>query len=159
MRWAWGIGTTQVLHVLATQMLVMRKPHTMRVTFNGRLGHGIYAKDMILSLIGRFGTAAGTGHVVEYAGPAIRALPIEGRLTVCNMSVEFGARAGLIAADDATFEYLAGRPFAPTGAAWDAALRYWHDLPSDAGARYDAELEIDCAAIASRVTWATRRRT
>ena len=151
--WAWGIGTTQVLHVLATQMLILRKPRTMRVTFNGRLGHGIYAKDMILSLIGRFGTAAGTGHVVEYAGPAIRALPIEGRLTVCNMSVEFGARAGLIAADDATFEYLAGRPFAPTGAAWDAALRYGHDLPSDAGARYDAELEIDCAAIAPRVTW------
>jgi 3-isopropylmalate/(R)-2-methylmalate dehydratase large subunit len=151
--WAWGIGTTQVLHVLATQMLVLRKPRTMRVTFTGRLGRGVYSKDMILSLIGRYGTAAGTGHVVEYAGPAILALPVEGRLTVCNMSVEFGARAGLIAADDTTFEYLSGRPFAPTGDGWDVAVADWRGLPSDDGAQYDTELEIDCTAIAPRVTW------
>jgi 3-isopropylmalate/(R)-2-methylmalate dehydratase large subunit len=151
--WAWGIGTTQVLHVLATQMLALRKPRTMRVAFTGRLGRGVYAKDMILSLIGHYGTAAGTGHVVEYVGPTIRALPVEGRLTVCNMSVEFGARAGLIAADDTTFEYLAGRPFAPTGAGWDVAVADWRGSPSDDGAQYDTELEIDCTAIAPRVTW------
>jgi 3-isopropylmalate/(R)-2-methylmalate dehydratase large subunit len=151
--WAWGIGTTQVLHVLASGMLILRKPRTMRVNFTGRLAPGVHAKDMILTLIGTYGTAAGTGHVVEYAGPAIRALPVEGRLTVCNMSVEFGARAGLIAPDDATFTYLAGRPFAPTGAAWDAAEADWRGLPSDDEARYDAELEIDCGAIAPRVTW------
>ena len=151
--WAWGIGTTQVLHVLAAQMLLLRKPRTMRVTFNGTPGPGIFAKDLILHLIGRQGVAAGTGHVVEYAGPAIRALPIEGRLTVCNMSIEFGARAGLIAADDATFQYLAGREFAPKGAMWDAALADWRQLPSDNGAVFDQEIEIDCAAIAPRITW------
>lgn len=151
--WAWGIGTTQVLHVLATQMLLLRKPATMRVTFNGTPGRGVYAKDLILHLIGQYGVATGTGHVVEYAGPAIRALPIEGRLTVCNMSIEFGARAGIIAADDTTFQYLAGRAFAPTGAAWDAALSEWLRLPSDPGARYDRELVVDCDAIAPRVTW------
>jgi 3-isopropylmalate/(R)-2-methylmalate dehydratase large subunit len=151
--WAWGIGTTQVLHVLATQMLLLRKPRTMRVTFNGAPGRGVFAKDLILHLIGQHGVATGTGHVVEYAGPAIRALPIEGRLTVCNMSIEFGARAGLIAADDTTFQYLWGREFAPKGAAWDAALTEWRGLPSDDGARYDQELVVDCDAIAPRVTW------
>ncbi len=151
--WASGIGTTQVLHVLATQTLLLQRPKTMRVTFDGRAGPGVYAKDLILHLIGRFGTASGTGHVVEYAGPAIRALPIEGRLTICNMSIEFGARSGLIAPDDATFEYLAGRPFAPKRARWDAALASWRALPADAGARYDRELQLDCDAIGPQVSW------
>ena len=151
--WASGIGTTQVLHVLATQTLLLQRPKTMRVTFDGRAGPGVYAKDLILHLIGRFGTASGTGHVIEYAGPAIRALPIEGRLTICNMSIEFGARSGLIAPDDATFEYLAGRPFAPKGAGWDAALASWRVLPADPGARYDRELQLDCDAIGPQVSW------
>jgi len=151
--WAWGIGTTQVLHVLATQMLILRKPRTMRVDFSGRLAPGVYAKDMILSLIGKYGTAAGTGHVVEYAGPAIRALPVEGRLTICNMSVEFGARAGLIAPDDATYDYLARRPFSPVGAAWDEAVANWRGLPSDEAASYDTELELDVSTVAPHVTW------
>ncbi len=151
--WAWGIGTTQVLHVLATQTLIQRRSRTMRVSFNGRIAEGVFAKDLILYLIGRHGVATGTGHVVEYAGPAIRALAVEGRLTICNMSIEFGARSGLIAPDDATIEYLAGRPFAPKGANWDAAVADWRTLPSDPGARYDRELDIDCAAIQPQVTW------
>jgi 3-isopropylmalate/(R)-2-methylmalate dehydratase large subunit len=151
--WAWGIGTTQVLHVLATQTLIQRRPKTMCVTFAGRIARGVFAKDLILYLIGRHGTAAGTGHVVEYAGPAIRALPLEGRLTICNMSIEFGARAGLVAPDETTIEYLSGRAFAPSGAAWDAAMVEWRALPSDAGARYDTELAIDCDALQPQVTW------
>ncbi len=151
--WAWGIGTTQVLHVLATQTLIQRRPKTMRVNFTGRIARGVFAKDLILYLIGRHGTATGTGHVVEYAGPAIRTLPVEGRLTICNMSIEFGARSGIIAPDETTIEYLAGRAFAPNGAAWDAAVADWRALPSDASARYDSELEIDCDAIRPQVTW------
>jgi 3-isopropylmalate/(R)-2-methylmalate dehydratase large subunit len=123
------------------------------VTFDGRLGRGVFAKDLILHLIGKYGTAAGTGYVVEYAGPAIRALPVEGRLTICNMSIEFGARSGLIAPDDATYAYLAGRGFAPEGAAWDEAVAAWRALPSDAGAIYDRELHVDCDAIGPQVTW------
>ena len=115
--WAWGIGTTEVMHVLATQSLILRRPQTMRAEFNGRAAQGVFAKDMILALIGRHGIEAGVGHVVQYAGPAIRALPIEARLTVCNMSIEFGARAGLIAPDDTTFEYLPAARFAPEGRA------------------------------------------
>jgi 3-isopropylmalate/(R)-2-methylmalate dehydratase large subunit len=151
--WAWGIGTTQVLHVLATQTLIQRRSRTMRVNFTGRIAPGVFAKDLILYLIGRHGTAAGTGHVVEYAGPAIRALAFEGRLTICNMSIEVGARSGLVAPDETTIEYLAGRPFAPKGAAFDAAVADWRALPSDAGARYDREIEIDCDAIQPQVTW------
>lgn len=153
--WAWGIGTTQVLHVLATQTLIQRRPQTMRVTFEGRMGPGVYAKDLILHLIACHGTAAGTGYVVEYAGPAIRALPLEARLTICNMSIEFGARSGLIAPDDTTTQYLAGRPYAPRGPMWDAAVRHWGTLPSDDGARYDREITIDCAPIGPQVSWGT----
>jgi 3-isopropylmalate/(R)-2-methylmalate dehydratase large subunit len=142
-----------VLHVLATQTLIQRKPKTMRVTFSGALQPGVYAKDMILALIGAHGTAAGTGHVVEYGGPAIRALPIEARLTICNMSIEFGARSGLIAPDDTTIAYLEGRIFAPKGHNWESAVSDWRDLPSDEEARYDTELSIDCDCLAPQVTW------
>ncbi|HWK46901.1 MAG TPA: 3-isopropylmalate dehydratase large subunit [Stellaceae bacterium] len=153
--WAWGIGTTQVLHVLATQTLIQRRPKTMRVSFTGRLPAGVFAKDLVLYLIGRHGTAAGTGHVVEYSGEAIRSLPIEARLTICNMSIEFGARSGLIAPDDSTIEYLAGRPFAPRGADWDSAVQAWRALPSDDDASYDTEIAIDCTRIRPQVSWGT----
>ena len=153
--WAWGIGTTEIERVLATQTLIQRKPKTMRVNFSGTLHKGVYAKDLILYFIGRHGNAVGTGYAVEYAGPAIRALPIEGRMTICNMSIEFGARSGLIAPDDATFAYLAGRPFAPAGALWDRAVADWRRLPSDEGARYDREIDIDCSAITPQITWGT----
>jgi 3-isopropylmalate/(R)-2-methylmalate dehydratase large subunit len=153
--WAWGIGTTEVERVLATQALVQKKPRNMRVNFTGRMSPGIFAKDLVLYLIGQHGIAAGAGHVVEYAGPVIRALPIEGRLTICNMSIEFGARSGLVAPDDLTFEYLAGRPYAPAGALWDLALAHWRGLPSDEAAVFDREIEIDCAQIKPQISWGT----
>jgi 3-isopropylmalate/(R)-2-methylmalate dehydratase large subunit len=153
--WAWGIGTTEVMQVFATQTLIMRRPRTLRATFNGKPPRGVYAKDMILSLIGKYGIEAGVGHVVEYAGPAIRALPIEGRLTICNMSIEFGARGGLIAADDTTFQYLHGREMAPKGSLWDKAVADWRTLFSVPDAQYDTELEIDCTDLSPRVTWGT----
>jgi 3-isopropylmalate/(R)-2-methylmalate dehydratase large subunit len=152
---AFGVGASEVAHVLATQTIVQKKPRTMRVSFEGRLPLGVTPKDMILSLIGTVGTAGGTGHAVEYAGPAIRALSVEGRLTICNMSIEFGAKMGQIAPDDATFEYLSGRPFAPKGATWDAALAHWRTLPSDAEAGFDREITIDIAGIEPQVTWGT----
>jgi 3-isopropylmalate/(R)-2-methylmalate dehydratase large subunit len=151
--WAWGIGTTEVMQVLATQSLVQRKPRTMRVNFSGAMGPGIYAKDLILYLIGTCGVDAGVGHVVQYAGPVIRALPIEARLTICNMSIEFGARGGLIAADDTTFEFLHGRPHAPKGEKWDLAVAAWRRLYDDSEAQYDQEVDIDCAQIRPQVTW------
>ena len=151
--WAWGIGSTQVLHVLATQTLIQRKPKTMRINFNGTLNVGVFAKDLILYLIGREGTAGGTGYVVEYAGPAISSMPIEGRLTVCNMSIEFGARSGLIAPDDTTIEYLSGRPLAPKGRALDEAIANWRELRSDADAAFDRTVDIDCSRILPQVTW------
>jgi len=151
--WAWGIGTTEVMQVLATQALVQRKPRTMRVNFNGKPAPGTYAKDIILHLIGAHGVDAGVGHVVQYAGPVIRAMPIEGRLTICNMSIEFGARGGLIAADDTTFEFLQGRPYAPAGAKWDLAIDAWRRLYDDTDAQYDREIDIDCSAIQPQVTW------
>ncbi len=151
--WAWGIGTTEVMQVLATQALVQRKPRTMRVNFSGAMGPGIYAKDLILYLIGACGVDAGVGHVVQYAGPVIRALPIEARLTICNMSIEFGARGGLIAADDTTFEFLHGRPHAPTDEKWDLAVAAWRRLYDDGEAQYDQEVDIDCGQIRPQVTW------
>ena len=151
--WAWGIGTTEVMQVLATQALVQRMPRTMRVNFSGTMGPGIYAKDLILYFIGACGVDAGVGHVVQYAGPVIRALPIEARLTICNMSIEFGARGGLIAADDTTFEFLHGRPHAPTGEKWDLAVAAWRRLYDDGEAQYDQEVDIDCAQIRPQVTW------
>lgn len=153
--WAWGIGTTEVERVLTTQTLVQRKPKTMRVNFSGTLRNGIYAKDLVLYLIGKYGTAGGTGFAIEYAGPAIRAMPVEGRLTICNMSIEFGARSGLVAPDDTTLSYLAGRRYAPRREAWDEAVAYWRALPSDAGAVFDRELDVDCDLVAPQITWGT----
>jgi 3-isopropylmalate/(R)-2-methylmalate dehydratase large subunit len=150
---AWGIGTTEVMHVLAAQSLLQRKPKQLRINFHGSVAPGIFAKDLILYFIGRHGVAAASGYAVEYAGPAMAALTIEGRMTICNMSIELGARMGIIAPDDATIDYLAGRPFAPRGAAWDAAVDSWRGLPSDAGARFDREIDIDCGKIKPQITW------
>lgn len=153
--WAWGIGTSEVMQVLATQTLIMRKPKTMRASFHGKLPRGLYAKDMIMALIGRYGIEAGVGHVVQFAGPAVTALPIEGRLTVANMSIEFGARGALIAADDTTFQYLHGREMSPKGALWDQAVADWRALFDDSECEYDREIEIDCSHIKPQVTWGT----
>lgn len=152
---AMGIGTSELEHVLATQTLVLRRPKTMRVRFDGTLGAGVTAKDMILCLIGRIGTKAGVGHAVEYAGDAVSALPVEARLTLCNMSIELGARVGMVAPDDATFAYLDGRMFAPKGAMWDRALAHWRTLPSEPDAVFDRDETIDASAIAPQVTWGT----
>ncbi|MFT5174450.1 MAG: 3-isopropylmalate/(R)-2-methylmalate dehydratase large subunit [Gammaproteobacteria bacterium] len=153
--YACGIGTSEVEHVLATQTLVQRKPMRMRINFHGELGVGVAAKDLVLYLIGQIGIAAGRGYVVEYAGETIRNMPMEGRLTVCNMSIELGARAGLIAPDETTFTYLKGLAYAPQGASWDEALAHWRTLASDADAVYDKELDVDCSTIEPQVTWGT----
>ena len=152
---AFGIGTSEVEHVLATQTLVQRRPRTMRISVEGTLPLGCTAKDVILAIIGKIGTAGGTGHVIEYAGNIIRDLSMEGRMTVCNMSIEAGARAGLIAPDETTFAYLGGRPMAPEGEQWGRAVAYWRTLPSDAGAAYDREVVLDAASIEPQVTWGT----
>jgi len=152
---AFGIGTSEVEHVLATQTLIMQPSKNMRITVEGDLPLGVTAKDMILAIIGQIGTAGGTGHVIEYCGEAIRKLSMEGRMTVCNMSIEAGARAGLITPDEVTFAYLKGKPKAPQGADWDKAVSWWRTLPSDAGARYDKEVKIDAARIVPTVTWGT----
>ncbi len=152
---AFGIGTSEVEQALATQCLVLKKSKSMLVRVNGNVGHGVTAKDIVLAIIGRIGTAGGTGYALEYAGEAIEALSIEGRMTVCNMSVEAGARAGLIAVDAKTLDYLRGRPFAPQGALWDRAAEQWRTLRSDAGARFDRVVEIDAAQIEPQVTWGT----
>jgi len=150
---AFGIGATEVGHVLATQTIWQRKPKAMRITIDGKLGAGVAAKDVILAIIGKIGAAGATGHVIEYAGSTITGLSMEGRLTVCNMSIEAGARAGMIAPDDTTFAYLAGRPFAPTGDAWDNWLARWRTLPSDPRATFDREFSLSAADIAPMVTW------
>ncbi len=152
---AFGIGTSEVEHVLATQTLLQRPAKNMRVAVEGELPFGVGAKDIVLAIIGEIGTAGGTGHVIEYAGSAIRALSMEGRMTVCNMTIEAGARAGLVAPDDKTFDYLRGRPLAPKGGAWEQALAYWKTLPSDKGAKFDREVRLDAAKIAPMVTWGT----
>ena len=154
---ALGIGTSEVEHVLATQTLPQRKPKTFKVEFQGRLSSRVTAKDLVLKLIGLIGTSGGTGYVLEYAGDAIRSLSMEGRMTVCNMSIEAGARAGLIAPDETTFRYLSAkkRPYAPQGAAFDKAVSYWKTLPTDPGAKFDRELTIDASQIAPQVTWGT----
>jgi 3-isopropylmalate/(R)-2-methylmalate dehydratase large subunit len=152
---AFGIGTTEVEHVLATQCLLQRKPSTYEVRVEGSLRPGVSAKDIILALIAYIGVGGGTGHVFEYTGPAIRALSMEERMTVCNMSIEAGARAGLIAPDDTTFEYLAGRPYAPAGAAWDAALEHWRQLPGDEGAPYHRSVTLDASLLEPMVTFGT----
>ena len=150
---AWGIGGGELTHILATQTSVQRKPKTMRIMLDGRLPPGTQGKDIILRLIGEIGVAAGNGHAVEYAGSAIRGLAMEGRFTVCNMSVEFGARFGMIAPDDTTLNYVAGRPYAPREALWDAALADWRALPSDPAAAFDCEIALDLTGLAPQVTW------
>jgi 3-isopropylmalate/(R)-2-methylmalate dehydratase large subunit len=150
-----GIGTSEVEHVLATQTLPQRRPRSLRIRFAGELPPGVTAKDMVLAAIGEIGVDGGVGHVIEYAGPAIEALSMEGRMTICNMSIEAGARAGLIAPDETTFAYLEGRPGAPIGADWERALERWRGLPTDPDATFDREVEIDVAAIRPQVTWGT----
>ena len=150
---AFGIGSSELTHVLATQALIQRRPKTMRVKFEGKLPLGVTAKDMILALIGHAGVAAGTGYAVEYAGSAIRDLPVEGRFTICNLSIEFGAKMGMVAPDDKTYEYIKGRRYAPEGAMWEQALKAWKQLPSDANAVFDKEITIDVTKIQPQVTW------
>ena len=152
---AFGIGTTEVAHVLATQCLLQRRPKTYAVNIEGALRSGVTAKDLILALIGQIGVAGGTGHVFEYRGSAVRALGMEERMTVCNMSIEAGARAGMIAPDGTTFEYLAARPRAPKGADWERALASWRDLPSDAGAVFDREITLDGSRVEPMITFGT----
>ena len=152
---AHGIGTSEVEHVLATQTLIQRKAKNMRITVDGKPPAGVTAKDIILAIIGEIGTAGGTGHVMEYAGEAIRGLSMEGRMTVCNMSIEGGARAGLIAPDETTFAYIKGRPKAPKGGAWDQAMRHWETLRSDDGADFDREVRLDASKLPPLVTWGT----
>lgn len=152
---AFGIGTSEVEHVLATQSLQQKKAKTLRVNVEGKLPIGITAKDIALAIIAELGTAGGTGYVIEYAGEAIRDLSMEGRMTICNMSIEAGARAGLIAPDETTFNYIKGRPKAPKGETWHKAVAYWKTLPSDTGAQYDKEITINASDIAPQVTWGT----
>ncbi|MBI4081111.1 MAG: 3-isopropylmalate dehydratase large subunit [Candidatus Lambdaproteobacteria bacterium] len=156
---AFGIGTSEVAHVLATQTIWLRKPKSMRVRVEGRRGFGVAAKDVILALIAKVSAAGGVGHVVEYAGSVVRAMSMEERLTVCNMSIEFGARTGTVAPDETTFRYVEGRPFAPKGAQWEKALRDWRALPSDPDARFDREVALEGGEIAPMVTWGTNPET
>jgi 3-isopropylmalate/(R)-2-methylmalate dehydratase large subunit len=152
---AFGIGTSEVEHVLATQTLPQHRPATMAVTVDGDLPAGVTAKDVVLAVIGRIGTGGGMGHVIEYRGSAIRSLSMEGRMTVCNMSIEGGARAGMVAPDDTTFEYLEGRRHAPKGAAWDQAVAYWSTLPTDDGATFDKDVALDAGLLVPYVSWGT----
>jgi 3-isopropylmalate/(R)-2-methylmalate dehydratase large subunit len=152
---AWGIGTTELVHVLATQTVVQQRPKTMRVDFRGTPPPGVSGKDLILALIGKLGTAGGMGYAVEYAGEAIRGLDMEGRMTVCNLSIELGAKVGMVAPDAKTYAFLEGRRHAPKGAQWEAALAHWQTLPSDAGASFDLEHSLDCASLAPQITWGT----
>ncbi|CAM8650792.1 LeuC 3-isopropylmalate dehydratase large subunit [Oxalobacteraceae bacterium] len=152
---AHGIGTSEVEHVLATQTLLAKKSKAMLVQVDGKLGAGVTAKDIVLAIIGKIGTAGGTGYAIEFAGSAIRVLSMEGRMTVCNMAIEAGARAGMIAVDDTTIEYVKGRPFSPVGPHWDQAVAYWRTLHSDPAAKFDAVVTIDAATILPQVTWGT----
>jgi 3-isopropylmalate/(R)-2-methylmalate dehydratase large subunit len=152
---AFGIGTSEVEHVLATQTLLQKRPKNMRITVEGALPFGVTAKDVILAIIGKIGTAGGTGHVIEYAGDVVRGLSMAGRMTICNMSIEAGARAGLIAPDETTFQYVQGRPMAPKAGAFEQAVAYWRTLPSDPGARYDTDVTLEAASIEPQVTWGT----
>src|SRR5271168_41069 len=150
---AFGIGSSELTHVLATQALIQRRPKTMRVRFEGKISAGVTAKDLILALIGHIGAAGGTGYAVEYAGSAIRDMPIEGRLTICNLSIELGAKMGLIAPDEKTYDYISGRRYAPQGEMWQRAVAAWRQLPSDPDAVFDREVMIDVATIIPQVTW------
>ncbi len=152
---AFGIGTTEVGYVLATQCLLQRKPESFAIDVTGRLPEGVTAKDLVLAIIGHIGVNGGTGHVIEYRGPAIEALSMEERMTVCNMSIEAGARAGMVAPDATTFEYLRGRPYAPSGEAWERAMADWRTLRSDEGARFDRRIGIDASAVEPMITFGT----
>ncbi|MEM1163193.1 MAG: 3-isopropylmalate dehydratase large subunit [Pseudomonadota bacterium] len=152
---AFGVGSTEAMHVLATQTIVQKKPKRMQVIFDGIAGHGVAPKDMILFLMGAIGAGGGDGFALEYAGDAIHAMDVEGRLTICNMSIECGAKMGMIAPDDATYSYLAGRDYAPRGDVWDRALSHWRSLPSDDGASFDREIRLNMADIAPQITWGT----
>lgn len=152
---AHGIGTSEVEHVLATQCLLQKKMKAMQIKVEGKVGAGVTAKDIVLAIIGKIGTAGGTGHAVEFAGSAIRALSLEGRMTVCNMAIEAGARVGFVAVDDKTIDYLKGRAFAPTGEEWACAVSYWRTLVSDPGAAFDTVVELDAATLQPQVTWGT----
>jgi 3-isopropylmalate/(R)-2-methylmalate dehydratase large subunit len=152
---AFGLGASQLKQILATQCLWQKKPKLMRITVDGAIPSGVTAKDIILAIIAKIGTAGATGHAIEYAGSAIRALSMEGRLTICNMSIEAGARCGMVAPDDTTFNYIHGREFAPKGALWEQALAYWRKVPSDADARFDKEVALDASALTPMITWGT----
>jgi 3-isopropylmalate/(R)-2-methylmalate dehydratase large subunit len=152
---AFGIGISEVIHILATQTLVQRKPKTMRATFEGIPPRGVYSKDLILALIGKIGAAGGAGYAIEYAGSAVRALELEARMTLCNLSIELGAKIGMVAPDDKTCAYVEGRRFAPTGAQFDAAVAHWKTLPTDAGAKFDREVSLDVSSLAPQITWGT----
>ena len=152
---AFGIGTSEVEHVLATQTLLQKPAKNMRVTVDGKLPVGVTAKDVILAIIGKIGTAGGTGHVIEFAGEAVKSLSMESRMTVCNMAIEAGARAGMIAPDEITFEYLKGKPMSPKAGAFEQAVAYWKTLPSDPGAEYDKEIVLKASEIIPQVTWGT----
>jgi 3-isopropylmalate/(R)-2-methylmalate dehydratase large subunit len=152
---AWGVGTSEVAHVLATQTLAQVKPLPMRIRIDGALGRSVVPKDVILAVLGRFGVTAGVGHAIEYAGSTLRALPMEGRMTLCNMSIELGARFGFVAPDDTTFEYLSERPYAPRGDDWDRALGHWRTLRSDDDAPFAKTLELDAGALKPQITWGT----
>ena len=152
---AFGIGTSEVEHVLATQCMVMKQSKTMQVVVEGRLGQGVTSKDIALALIGKIGSGGGTGHVIEFAGSTIRGLSMEARMTLCNMAIEAGARAGMVAVDDATIDYVKGKPFAPTGAMWDRAVAYWRTLKSDEGAKFDRVVRLAAEEIMPQVTWGT----
>ncbi len=152
---AFGCGASEIEHLLATQALALRRPKRMRVTVDGRLGPQVAAKDLALRIIAEIGVAGGRGYSIEYAGSAVRGIDVEGRLTLCNLTIEMGARSGLVAPDDTTFAWLAGRPFAPHGAAWDRALAHWGTLKSDADATFDREVAIDCAGLEPQITWGT----
>ena len=152
---AFGIGTSEVEHVLATQCLAQQKPKTMKIEMRGRLAEGVTAKDVALGIIGQIGTDGATGHVIEYAGDAVRGLSMEGRMTLCNMSIEAGARAGMVAPDATTFDYVRGKRFAPRGAAWESAVEYWRSLPTDEGAEFDKVIEMDAGQLSPFVTWGT----
>jgi 3-isopropylmalate/(R)-2-methylmalate dehydratase large subunit len=152
---AWGIGSTEGEHALATKTLAVRKPKRMRIRFTGQLAPRVYAKDMILHLISRFGASGGVGYAIEFAGEAVGSLPVEARLTLCNMAVEFGAWTGIVAPDELTFEYVRGRPFAPQPGQWDAAVAHWRTLHSDPDATFDREIQVDCRGLPPQVTWGT----
>ena len=152
---AWGIGSSELEHVLATQTIIQHRPKTMQITFDRALGQSVYPKDLVLYLIGKIGAAAGSGYAVEFAGAAIRALSMEGRMTLCNMAIELGAKFGQIAPDDTTLEYIEGRPFAPKGTMWDAAVVDWRTLVSDEEATFDVEISIDASLIAPQISWGT----